>query len=56
MIENHLGKLDFVKSIIEQAENSGLVDLNVLPDRLDITLKNKKIRIWLKEERIELTG
>lgn len=46
-------KLDFMKAILEQAESNGLVDIDVKPDILDITLRSKKIRIHFKSGLVQ---
>lgn len=53
MLESYLKKLDYMKSISEQAELNGLQEANFMPDHLQITLKSKKIRIWFKTGEIE---
>lgn len=53
MLDSYIQKLDYMKSISEQAEMNGLVDVNILPDKIELTLKNKKIIVWFKTEQVE---
>jgi hypothetical protein len=53
MFDVYEDKIGYMKSIVEQAESNGLVEMNVLPDKVEITLKNKKIRIWFHSGEIE---
>lgn len=42
-----------MKSISGQAEQNGLKEASFMPDHLQVTLKNKKIRIWFESGKIE---
>jgi len=53
MLDVYFEKLDYIKSISEQAERNGLKDANFMPDHLQLTLRNKKIKIWFKSGKIE---
>ena len=53
MLDSYLEKLEYMKSIQEQAEQNGLGSADFMPDHVRIILKNKIIKIWYKNGKIE---